>query len=158
MKFKIGDEVYLREDSDWSDGSAANPLDAVGTIDMIYGDEYMYDYGVMWSNGIHNRCYEDDDLVLSTEQTPTVSNFTQEDYDEMQDRIELLESLLVDANKRIVDLECSLGASNRVIQNFSRLTYLVLDNIYVADLIDAKWGYDVVDKIHTYLLNAVNNK
>lgn len=101
MKFKIGDKVYLREDSLWNNGSAANPLNVVGTIDE---DNYD-DYGVMWSNGIHNSSYSDYDLVLATEQTPTVSNFNQTDYDEMQDRIELLESLLVDANNRISELE-----------------------------------------------------
>lgn len=109
-EFKIGDVVYLREDSYWNSGSASNPLGVVGTVDQINIEEDDYDYGVMWSNGKHNGCYSDDDLTLATEQTTPYSHthlagFTQADYDELHDRIELLESLLVDANNRIEELE-----------------------------------------------------
>lgn len=149
MKFKIGDEVRCMDNV-----NVENHL-TVGLyyeVESIYNLNQEFCIGVLDNNGKYTVFYADR-FELATEQTPTATNFTQEDYDEMQDRIELLESLLVDANNRIASLESSLGASNRLIQKFSRLTYLVLDNIYVADLIDAKWGDDIVDKVCDYLLH-----
>lgn len=60
MKFKIGDEVYLSEDSEWNNGSKANPLNVLGVIDDIDLEDNTY--GIMWSNGIHNSSYTDDCL------------------------------------------------------------------------------------------------
>lgn len=98
---------------------------------------------------------------IESSATPTevMVEISQNEYDEIYDRIELLESLLVDANKRIEDLEYSLDVRNNpLIMEFFRLTRLVSANREIAGLIGVEWGDNIVDKVCDYLLNAVNNK
>jgi hypothetical protein len=159
MKFKIGDRVVCVDTTNVSSSELTlgknytltdiNLL--AGTVDLINDRGNTVDYFARR----FKLASEIEDLATTTEATVEI---TQSEYDEMQDRIELLESLLVDANKRIDGCEYTIAINNQVITKFFRLTHLVSDNIYVADLIGAKWGDNVVDKIHAYLLNAVNSK
>lgn len=87
--------------------------------------------------------------------TPTkiMVEITQDEYDTMYDRIELLESLLVDANKRIEDLEYSHDVRNNpLIMEFFRLTRLVSANREIAGLIGVEFGDNIVDKVCDYLV------
>lgn len=57
--FKVGDEVYLREDSQWNNGRDDNPVNTVGVIRYVYDNG---EYSIDWSNGTYNVCYTDADL------------------------------------------------------------------------------------------------
>lgn len=104
-KFKIGDKVFLSPSSRWvddgsSDAYSVNPLKIEGVIDEVDG----YEYGIMWSNGRHNSCYVDEDLLPSV-----VSQPTQECpyciIEELECKIESLEELISEQAARIRELE-----------------------------------------------------
>lgn len=77
MMFKIGDKVYLREDSVWNDSSENNPLNMVGVVEDIHPELIEEDdlpINVRWQNGDINT-YNCWDLVPEEEylcsRTPT---------------------------------------------------------------------------------------
>lgn len=61
--FKIGDKVYLREDSEWNDSSENNPLNMVGVVEDIHSELIEEDdlpINVRWQNGDINtyNCWD----------------------------------------------------------------------------------------------------
>ena len=59
-EFKVGDKVYLHENSEFNDGSNINPLSILGTV-ITYDPEDILDYEVKWENGTTNG-YNAEDL------------------------------------------------------------------------------------------------
>lgn len=101
--FKIGDKVYLREDSEWNDGESSNPLNIVGVvIELTPYDTFAYI--VKWDNG-ENNSYNAEDLLLVSELEvnmfdPLVT-IRQSEYDALIDEIELKDELLGDVLKEL---------------------------------------------------------
>lgn len=67
MKFKIGDKVYLREDSRWSNGYDNNPLDCLGVV-TDSNESKGLNIAVKWCNG-HENTYREGDLKMVIEFT-----------------------------------------------------------------------------------------
>ena len=92
--FKIGDKVYLREDSEWNDGADSNPLNMVGVI-IKFTPEEPLDYVVEWNNG-ENNGYESKDLLLvSSIDSPQVT-ITQAEYDNLVEEVNMLQELIAE--------------------------------------------------------------
>ena len=107
-KFKIGDKVFLSPSSQWvddasSDAYSANPLNIEGVIDEVDG----YEYGIMWSNGQHNSCYADDDLIPAVVSQPT-QECPYSIIEELECKIDSLEELISEQTREIEALTAAI--------------------------------------------------
>lgn len=62
---KVGDKVYLREDSKWNNGSENNPIGRQGTVRAVYGTDANETAVVDW--GFSDNIYKSSDLIIASE-------------------------------------------------------------------------------------------
>lgn len=90
--FSVGDEVYIREDSEYYGGDAksGNPKDVVGkVVDAEYCDGY-HSLEVIWSNGIIN-IYRPSDLELKSERDNPVFSIPRINIPSLSESLDELE-------------------------------------------------------------------
>lgn len=96
--FKVGDKVYLREDSEWNIGDDSNPLNVIGTVVKLTPD-YVLNYYVRWDNGIRNQ-YDAKDLVLVSDlKIDPLVTILQSEYDDLIEQINMLQELVSELYK-----------------------------------------------------------
>ncbi len=121
MKFKIGDEVTcidnsgLPEELTLGKNYIVTGFSAVTGVSLVnlFNDEDIE------ASFYGSRFILASDIESSATPTEHVVGISQNEYDEMYDRIELLESLLVDANKRIAELEAPVRFSDKPIEDYT---------------------------------------
>ena len=121
MEFKIGDEVVCIDNSGLQYELTLGKCYAVTeSFEMsgIYMINALNDEGSEAS--FYARRFElASEIEDSATPTEIMVEITQDEYDSLHDRIELLESLLVDANKRITELEAPVQVFNKPIEDYT---------------------------------------
>jgi len=62
MKFKVGDFVRIRKDSEFYGDGESNPINSIGEV--IISDQKDFPYVVKWENSYYNS-YREEDLYLA---------------------------------------------------------------------------------------------
>lgn len=121
MKFKIGDEITcidnlgLPEELTLGKNYIVTGFSASAGIELV---NLFNDEGIE-ASFYGSRFILASEIEDSAKPTKIMVEITQDEYDEMQDRIELLESLLVDANKRIAELEAPKMVFSKPIEDYT---------------------------------------
>lgn len=123
--FKVGDKVYLRDDSEFNDGFDSNPLDVLGTI-TAYTPEDIFDYEVEWENGTTNE-YNADDLFLVSDLKVEVKDpqvtIPESEYHSLIEEVNMLQELVAE-----------LSAPQDTAQEQQAETYRALQMLLVSHL------------------------
>lgn len=127
----------------------------------------MYTSNTQWGSFIPMEDFKS--IIGMVDSQPTYTQSELSYITELEDRVEYLESLCGDLNKivsqkdseitvrqQMLDFQ-SVEISNirHALDKWVKLTHLVSQNTKVADLLGARIGDDVIDKIHDYLLSRV---
>lgn len=147
--FKIGDKIRRIDES--------NVEVFKGAVYKVRG---LTKYGDLELAGLDDFGYNPSSFELVAESYLPTYTYPEQlsEIDELQDRVEYLESLCSDYVEQIKDIEYALEAHKKALNKFTKLTVLLSENHKVADLVGSQIGDDVVDKIYDYLLSQVKQK